>query len=603
MNLYELTYNPFDISAYERFLLEVFNINVNTRPDVSYLDDTPHHNIRELLYYGCYTDDDFVDIELYVVKLANIDDYRIVQDVIYNLLSLNQTNHAFIAVYSDYSDKWFTSYLFLEYVVQENKLVNYRSRIDDYIHWCGSMSCEDVLIELVSVKISNYNLKSLLKNNNGSTLIEGLSDLIRKLDDHNDNSMMEFDSYEMVLEALLYIIKGIKPKSSLMCDVYDKILEVEKSSDETVTADTIYELYNHLNNQKSLSKTHIENVCEDTLIEYLSHNTIIRREDIVSYVKYAYDNRKLISKHIGEAIRNGGKAYTNMKIPLSIIYNIDSLDNLLENMKVLDFSINSCITVTTITYLIAKLKYVNKLIMGYEKPSIDQLYKSTLKNNIHMITSNTQSVNTARLLLSDDINIKYTDALNLYDEYEYISKKLADMNHDRPKTEIITDIINDYNRTHFHTKMNINFQKQYLEKNAYPPLVYQLDYSEVFNDKNGFDIIISNVEEVNLTGKKDIKKQLRRYEIYDNNQRYEYYYIEKALEIIDDNGIISLMISDEYKTSEDNKIRRLLKRHALLQVDKEKLIYRKDKPDDKHMINNKILQSKLNDNTWIELGE
>lgn len=461
MNLDELSYNPFDISGYEGFLLEVFNMDFSTKQNLSYLNRDSYQNIIDLFYYGSFTDDNFNDIELYVIKLVNIDDYKCLQDVIYNLLSLNQTNHAFIAVYSDYSNKWFTSYLFSEYMVDENKLVNYKSRIDDYICWCGDDSCEDVLSRLLYTKPSNDNLKVLFKNKVASMLIMGLSDVIRRLDEYEDESIGVIDSYTIVLEVLLHIIRDTKPKASLMRAVYDRIVELEKSADEGIDVNTVYELYNYLNHQKSLSKSHVKSVCEDTLIEYLSYNTIIRREDIAIYVKYAYDNRKLISKHMDEANRNGGKAYTNMKIPLSVIYNIDTLDNILNNISILDFSINSCMTVTTITYLVAKLKYVNKLLMGYSTQSLDEMFKLTLKRNIYMITSNIQSVKTARMLLDKDSNIKYADALNLYDEYDYIRDKISAMDLNKSKSEIISDIINDYNRSHFHTKMNVNFQSQY----------------------------------------------------------------------------------------------------------------------------------------------
>ena len=72
-----------------------------------------------------------------------------------------------------------------------------------------------------------------------------------------------------------------------------------------------------------------------------------------------------------------------------------------------------------------------------------------------------------------------------------------------------------------------------------------------------------------------MKKQLNRYSLYDNNQRYEYYYIEKALDIIDDNGVISLIISDDYKSDDDKRVCKLLRKHTILQTDNQKLIYAK----------------------------
>ena len=576
MNLNELAYNQFSIDDYERFLLEAFNININDREDVLYLDSSSHQsNIINLLYYGSFMDDDFNDIEVYVIKLVNIEDYKQLEDVIYNLLSLNQTNHAFITVYSDYSSRWFYSYLFLEYVVEDNRLVNYRSRIDESIHWCGYISSENLLSEFLSMKISSDNIKSLLKNNQESQLIRTLSDIINKLDKYQEESTSNFDSYELVINVLVYIINKLVPKKSLTRKVYDKILEVESSTGEDISVNTIYDLYCYLNNQNSISQAHVKSVCEDTLIEYLTRNTIISRDDIASYVKYAYDNRKLIQKHIDEACRNGGRTYVNMKIPLAIIYNIDSISNILDNIKILDFSVNSAITINNMIILIAKLKYVNKIIQGYIHPSMENLFKETIRNNIYMITLNKKSIINAKTLLSDNSNILYTDALNLYDEYLYMSKQLDKVNPDKTKSETINDIVTHYNKTHLHTKMNMYFEENFKKKHGYYPLIYALDFRQVFTDKHKFDIIVSNVEQVSLTGKKDIKKQLRRYEVYDNNQRYEYYFIEKALDIIDDTGVISLMVSDDYKTDDNKLVCKLLKKHKILQIDNQKLIYAK----------------------------
>jgi len=575
MNLNELTYNQFSIDDYERFLLEVFNINLN-KEDVSYLDDSNYQsNIINLFYYGSFMDDDFNDIELYVIKLRNIEEYKPLEDVVYNLLSLNQTNHAFVTVYSEYSDKWFFSYLFLEYVVENNKLVYYKSKIDDFIHWCGLISCEDILSELLSIKISDDNLKDLLKNNYESALIRSLSDIIKKLDEYQESITGGFDSYQMVINVLLHIINKSYPRNTLMKKIYDKIMEKRKSTGEDIDVNTIYELYSHLNSQESISNSHIKSVCEDTLIEYLIKNTIISREDITSYVKYAYDNRNLVSKHIDEAIRNSGRTYVNMKIPLSIIYNIDTIQNLLDNIKILDFSVNSSITINNMIYLITKLKYVNKIIQGYDNPSMDNIFKQSINDNVYMITLNKMSITTAKTLLNDNINILFTDALNLYDEYQYMTEQLEYTNLNKTKTEVINQIVNTYNKTHFHTKMNINFEENFKQKHGYEPLIYALDFKDVFKDNHKFDLIISNIEHVDLTGNKEYKKQLRRYKLYDNNQRYEYYFIEKALDIIDDKGIISLIINDEYKSSDDRRICKILKQHKILQIDNQKLIYAK----------------------------
>ncbi|MBO7718639.1 MAG: hypothetical protein J6S29_00645, partial [Methanosphaera sp.] len=448
MNLNELTYNRFSIDDYERFLLEVFNVNLASREDILYLiDDSYQSKINSLYYYGSYMDDEFNDIELYVIRLRNIDDYRLLEDVIYNLLSLNQTNHAFITVYGDDSDRWFYSYLYLEYVVEDNRLVNHKSRIDDFIHWCGFISSENLLSVFLSIKISDAKLRCLLKNKHESQLILSLSDIIEKLDAYQENTTGEFDSYQLVIRVLLGIINKSPPRGALARKVHDRIVDVQKSTDETIDVNTIYELYNYLNNQESISKSHVKSVCEDTLIEYLTRNTLISREDIIAYVKYAYDNRKLIHKHIGEAIRNGGRAYTNMKVPLSVIYNIDSISTLLDEIQILDFSINSSITINTLIYIISKLKYVNRVMQGYLNPSMDELFNQTIKDNIYMITLNKQSVTTAKTLLNDDINIHYTDALNLYPEYPYIISQLDNVNPDMTKSESINEIVTKYNKT------------------------------------------------------------------------------------------------------------------------------------------------------------
>lgn len=576
MNLNELTYNRFSTEDYERFLLEAFNIDINRREDVLYLDASSYQsNIINLFYYGSFMDDEFNDIELYVIKLFDIDGYKQLEDVIYNLLSLNQTNHAFITVYSDASEKWFYSYLYLEYVVEDNRLVNYRSKIDEFIHWCGFISSENLLSEFLSMKTSSDSIKNLLKNNYESQLIRTLTDIIEKLDNYQESSTGNFDSYGLVINVLVYIINKSVPKKSLTRKVYDKILEVEKSSGEDISVNTIYDLYCYLNNQNAISQAHVKSVCEDTLIEYLTRNTIISRDDIASYVKHAYDNRKLIQKHIDEACRNGGRTYVNMKIPLAIIYNIDSVAKLLDEIKILDFSVNSTITINNMIYLIAKLKYVNKIMKGYTQPSMDDLFKETIGNNIYMITLNKQSILNAKTLLDDNLNILYTDALNLYDEYPYIIKQLDKMDMNKTKSEIINDIVTDYNKTHLHTKMNMYFEENFKQKHGYYPLIYTLDFKEVFTDNHKFDVIISNIEQVSLTNQRNIKKQLRRYEVYDNNQRYEYYFIEKALDIIDDNGIISLLVSDEYKTDDNKLVCKLLNKHEILQIDNQKLIYAK----------------------------
>ena len=564
MYLDELMYNSFRLESYEIFLLEVFNTDTRSHTSLSYLTD--NESVKEILYYGDYLDDDYRSIELYVIKSGDISDVNSIEEVVYKLLSLNQTDDALVAVFDDSSKKWFLAYLFIDYVVSDNQLTSMKTRINNTIHYYGFDACDDLLENLAYDVISSSHLRRLFVVDRKTILVEELLDYFNKYSDSK--------AYVKILNVLNnYINDSLDKKYG----VYKVLRDYEIESGQKVGDDLFYELYSTVYNQEKVSANHVLKLCQESLIEYLDRKSPLSRDDLTVYVKNAYNNRNNILKSINESVNNNGKRFTNTNLPLGIFYNIDSIYYLLEDIRVLDFSVNSGIVVVTMVKLLSQLKFVNMILLGYEDVEFERIRRSVIKRNIYGVSLNKESFLNLKylLVLKDNPHFKRSDALNLYKEYPWIVDLLGKVDINKPKSKVLKDITEIYNRSNMFSKININFEAYFLKREGYSPLVWQLDFSEVFCENDGFDIIISDVEHVELRKFKDKKKFLKDYMLYDNKLDYEYYFIEKALELVNSDGLISLLLDTSVIGCGDYKFDKLVDNENIIRIRDDEITYRR----------------------------
>ena len=179
-------------------------------------------------------------------------------------------------------------------------------------------------------------------------------------------------------------------------------------------------------------------MCQQSLISYLSENSDINKEDFILLVK---KSDLFIDSIIrcNERKKKYKRECVPRNFPISIIENIDSIKNLLNNVKVADPAVGSGAFPVAMMNEIVKLKHL--LLLLEDNPFIDvyELKKETIENSLYAIDIEYSAIEITKLrfwlsLIVDsdtieplpNLNYKIICGNSLVDEFE--GYKLFDKN-------------------------------------------------------------------------------------------------------------------------------------------------------------------------------
>ncbi len=403
-------------------------------------------------------------------------------------------------------------------------------------------------------------------------------------------------------------------------------------------------------------------MCQESLINYLCTQDILdienpnnldanayRKEDIEKFVRYAdlfLENEKKAHEK-KEKIERGEQKDTKYeyKMPDSIIRNADFIDKLLADIKICDPAVGSGAFPIGMMHEIIKLRQLLFIYCNREV-SIYDLKRHCIENSLFGVDIDPGSVEICKLRFwlsmivdeEDFYNIKPLPNLDYKvvqgDSLLGVEKNLFNQQVFQKLEKLKTDYFNETNPT----------KKQQL-KNEIDKLIYEITkghkefdfevyFSEVFHQKDGFDIVIANPPYVRQERIKHLKPNLQKFykDFFDSTADLYTYFYKRSYDILRNDGILCFISSNKWMRAKYGKnLRKLLKENTKVielidfsgysvfeqTVDTNIILFRKRKPEKDHALNfvnvkrdvddvinyiqdNKqsILQQKLSDNAW-----
>ncbi len=371
-------------------------------------------------------------------------------------------------------------------------------------------------------------------------------------------------------------------------------------------------------------------MCQECLINYLESETDnIDRKDIESFI-YTGDriieNDSIALKKIREKENKGYKYSGTYKLLLaeSIIKKADELDELLMNIKVADPAVGSgAFPLGMINEIVRARKilniYLDKRLTDY------QLKKHAISNSIHGVDIDPGAVEIAKLRLwltliveestpspLPNLDHKIMQGNSLISEYEGIKlfdegifKKSKEFKAEqlpfgfgKSNSEIkledlqnkISQYVDESQKTKKQTlkedidnlkweiiEESFKEQKKIKElnnliklrhKNIKPFFIWKLEFSDVFKEKGGFDIVIGNPPYVGESGNKDIFRPIAKSslgEFYQGKMDLFYFFFHLALNVGRNNSQCAFITTNYYLTASGaKKLRYDLKNRATI---------------------------------------
>lgn len=369
--------------------------------------------------------------------------------------------------------------------------------------------------------------------------------------------------------------------------IFERLLEVDERKDKGA-----YYTPRHI----------VQQICQETLITYLFTNTNdIPRSDISNFIK---------NSHIAtDEIIRSQEEFDETKIisiPNTILDNLNILDLLLSEVKVVDPAVGSGAFPVEMLGEIVQAKSIIKLLKGHTDINFYELKREVIENSLYAVDISYAAADITKLrfwlaLIVDEKSIKDVRPLpnldnkvmvgnSLIDQFEGIKlfdkslikgalnkqttlldkkssttlklldrKKKAYFNeHSKNKKNIKYEIQNlkwqfieetiKENTNYKNKKEILNSISKYKHTESKPFFIWELEFSEIFQtEKPGFDIVIGNPPYVRQEKIKEIKPLLKKiYKTYDGKADLYVYFFEKGINLLKNNGCLSYITSNKY---------------------------------------------------------
>ncbi len=358
-------------------------------------------------------------------------------------------------------------------------------------------------------------------------------------------------------------------------DEYVKVLESGKKSEE-MKFNKDYGVY-------YTPREIVHYMCQESLINYLETELKekVKKEDIQEFVRYSdsiLENEKTVIQK-KEKIGKGEQKDTKYehKLPVSIIENAEIIDKLLADIKVCDPAVGSGAFPIGMMHEIVKLRqllgiYLNKEINTYD------LKRNCVENSLYGVDIDAGAVEICKLrfwlsMIVDEENLYNIKPLPNLDYKVVCGDSLLGLGKNVLNWKFYNEL-EDLKHRYFNETNPL--KKQQL-KNEIDKLIYEITnghkefdfevyFSEVFQQKKGFDIVIANPPYVSTKGVDEELKPLLKKHYGFADDLYNHFFF-KGLEILKDNGILSYISSKTYWTIQTKKnLRELLLKNTILTI-------------------------------------
>ena len=394
--------------------------------------------------------------------------------------------------------------------------------------------------------------------------------------DIGDGILDVFDRYNFTVNEEEPLEKEVALDPELLGKIYEKLNAIRYDN-----FDEYYELLrsgkkgeeNKFNKEYGVYYTPREIVhymCQESLINYLETEMqgIIKKEDLKEFVKYAdfiLEHEKTALEK-SEQIKNGVIKETKYehRMPDTFIQNAEEIDKLLKNIKLCDPAVGSGAFPIGMLHEIVKLR---QLLTVYRKVDINtyDLKRECIENSLYGVDIDNGAIETCKLrfwlsmivdeedfqtikpLPNLDYKIVCGDSLLGYpynpvglEKIENLKSLYFAETNPRRKNEIKKDIDQKLSEIFKGTEKSLGIKIRFS---------FNINFSEVFHEKKGFDIVIANPPYVQLqknSGKLANLYQKKGYDTFDRMGDIYCLFYEKGMEVLKNNGHLCFITSNKW---------------------------------------------------------
>ncbi len=344
-----------------------------------------------------------------------------------------------------------------------------------------------------------------------------------------------FDLYNFTIDELTSLDIEIAIDPEMLGKVFERLLDTEdrKSKGAFYTPRKI-----------------VSFMSKNSMIEYLYKSlgpSLISKEEVRNFVYYENSNKKFPEKK-------------NFSIR-------DKLDKSISSIKILDPAIGSGAFPVELLNLICELRFKLNSYLGSSKNKYE-IKKFAIENSIYGVDIDKGAIEIAKLrlwlsLLIDkrgkeqinplpnlDFKIIQGDSLEKIDIDVFIFKKLLET--EKLKTEYISTT-KKAKQKELKDKIFKNLN-QFKKQNNFDIRVY---FSEVFNNGNGFDIVIGNPPYINFANlPEDKRKKYSSFKVLRNKTDIYAFFIEDSFKWASEKSVVSFIVTNTWKATDSFKLLR-----------------------------------------------
>ncbi len=324
------------------------------------------------------------------------------------------------------------------------------------------------------------------------------------------------------------------------------------------------------------------------------------KEDIRTLIKYG----ETVVEHDGRVINKGREtADYSFRLPPSIRSHAEEIDNALKNIRVCDPAIgsgafpvgmmNEIIRARNALtpYLLSRRDFLNQLpkqshssaviLNGIEETrTLYNFKRHAIQNSLYGVDIDPGACEIAKLrlwlsLIVDEEDIKQIKPLPNLDYKIVCGNSLLGVERNLGNWKLFAKLEElkplFFNETNTNKKQDYKLQiDELISKitNGHKDFDFEVYFSEVFHEKNGFDVVIANppyVEHKKLKGFSTIFKS--KFKTYSGTTDLYVYFYEIAINILKIEGVLTFISSNKFiRTSYGAKLRGLLANNRIHQI-------------------------------------
>lgn len=395
-------------------------------------------------------------------------------------------------------------------------------------------------------------------------------------------------------------------------DEYVEVLESGKKGEET-KFNKEYGVY-------YTPREIVHYMCKESLINYLETELMgkVSKDEIEKFIELAdsVQEREAIALEREEKIKRGEQKSTryDSQIPESIKQYANEIDALLADIKVCDPAVGSGAFPIGMMHEILKLRQLLSIYLGKNVKTYD-LKRDCIENSLYGVDIDPGAVEICKLRFWLSLIVDEEDFYNIKPlpnlEYKVVcGDSLLSYSYRTQGLEKIEKLKNRYfNETNPLKKQALKKEIDDVIYNQFKnseksvgykvTMDFQINFSEIFSTKGGFDIVIENPPYVRQERIKTYKPLLKQanYEVFNATSDLYTYFYEKSYKITKPTGFTCIISSNKWMRAKyGQKLRNLLKNKTIIKqiidfngypvfeatVDTNIILFQNKKPDLSH---------------------